>query len=147
MKKRKHNNEETPRDALKVTSMIDKALVRSPSKYEQEKKYSLVDDTHTLWTCYKATMVKYDCVHCLCSDCFTKTNVNKKSLQKRGQRNKRKSKDDDPDKCMHNSLTPFTDNSFFTEKYKEKITKEGLYLPVQCAKCRKPLVDKFPAHK
>ena len=104
LKKRKNNNEETPRDALKVTSTIDEALVRSPSKYEQEKKYSLVDDTQTLWTCYKATMEKYDCVHCLCSDCFTKTNVNKKSLQKRGQRSKRKSKDDDPDKCMHNAL-------------------------------------------
>ena len=83
MKKRKHNNEETPRDALKVTSMIDKALVRSPSKCKQEKKYSLVDDNHTLWTCYKATMVKYDCVHCLCSVCFTKTNINKKKPRKK----------------------------------------------------------------
>ena len=63
-----NNNEKTPRDALKVTSMIDEALVRIPSKCKQEKKYSLVDDTHTLWTCYKATMVKYDCVYCLCSD-------------------------------------------------------------------------------
>jgi len=92
-------------------------------------------------------MVKYDCVHCLCSVCFTKTNINKKSLEKIGQRRQRKSKDDDPDKCMHSSLSPFTDNSFFTEKYKEKITKEGLDLPVQCAKCKKPLVDKFPAQK
>ena len=41
LKKRKKNNEETPSDALKVKLTIDKALVRSPSKYEQKNYVSI----------------------------------------------------------------------------------------------------------
>lgn len=109
-----------------------------------------------MWTCKKACKIEFgDCAYCICSLCYDLklSNVNNRntsngSKARKRRRSTRCNEDDDLTICRHdiNSLEPFMDKSFFTQKYKETIKGEKYMLPMFCSECGSELVDKIPSN-
>ena len=88
------------------------------------------------------------CSYCYSAQSGSVSNTiasNKRQVRKR-RRSTRRNDDDDADLCRHdiNSLVPFMDQSFFSQKYKETIKAEKYMLPMFCSVCKSELVDKLP---
>ena len=117
--------------------------------------YRLVNQNNVLWTCKKACKIEFgDCVYCICSSCYdlkssdvNNTNPNNGQQVRKRRRSARCNDDDDLTICRHhiNSLEPFMDQSFFTQKYKDTIKGEKYVLPMFCSECDSELVDKIPS--
>lgn len=89
----------------------------------------------------------YDCVHCVCHECyFEKISLGTtRSLRRSRTRttiNNQPPTDSVERKCNHTTLDKFSDLSYFTNAFRKKIDDEGYSLPKKCSKCNFLLVLK-----
>ena len=133
---------------------------------EVNKVCRVVNSLNSLWVCKNAMNPKYECIFCLCNECYLQiVNSSRKQGQRntRGRRHQMKSVDDTANKNIkcattkccktvdHHShnLNQFGDSLYFTSSYKQKILNNNLdnrkskkYVPFLCSKCKKELTDK-----
>ena len=105
----------------------------------------VVNQRNVLWTCHKACKIEFsDCAFCMCSVCYAKKIESGAQTMNKRRRVVRQL-DDDPNVCKHNlsALVPFTDEPFFSDRYKDKIRHEKYTLPLNCSICHNDLVSKL----
>ena len=107
----------------------------------------IVNQTNGVWICSLAMNFAYDCVHCVCHECYFEKILSEKSRTSRRSRERFTINNQAPNdvvtrKCNHSMLEKFSDLSYFTQSFRKKIDDEGYALPKKCTKCNLSLVLK-----